>query len=49
MIVTTDALLSAAVRAQANAELAGTWTIQRGAAPTGRGAGGITGIPIAAQ
>lgn len=37
----------AAIAAQANSELAGTWTIDRGGAPAGRGAGGITGIPIA--
>jgi hypothetical protein len=35
------------VHAQGNADLAGTWTIERGAAPAGRGAGGISGIPIA--
>ena len=39
--------LSAALAAQGNSELAGTWTIDRGGAPAGRGAGGITGIPIA--
>jgi hypothetical protein len=38
---------SAAIAAQANSELAGTWTIERGGAPGGRGAGGIAGIPIA--
>jgi len=38
---------SAAIAAQASSDLAGTWTIERGAAPGGRGAGGIAGIPIA--
>ena len=38
---------SAAIAAQGNSELAGTWTIDRGGAPSGRGAGGIAGIPIA--
>jgi len=33
--------------AQGNANLAGTWTLDRGATPTGRGAGGINGIPLA--
>ena len=37
----------ATIAAQANSELAGTWTIDRGGAPAGRGAGGISGIPIA--
>jgi len=36
-----------ALAAQANPELAGTWTIDRGSAPAGRGGGGIPGIPIA--
>jgi hypothetical protein len=38
---------AAALGAQAGSDLAGTWTIERGAAPAGRGAGGIAGIPIA--
>ena len=38
---------SAAIAAQAGSELSGTWTIDRGGAPAGRGAGGIAGIPIA--
>src|SRR5579862_1656408 len=33
--------------AQGNPNLAGTWTLDRGATPTGRGAGGINGIPLA--
>ena len=36
-----------AVSAQGNANLAGTWNLDRGATPTGRGAGGINGIPLA--
>ena len=40
-------LLPAVVSAQGNPDLAGSWTIERGAAPGGRGAGGISGIPIA--
>src|SRR5829696_6762512 len=46
-IIVAIAAMSAALAAQANSELAGTWTIDRGAAPAGRGAGGIPGIPIA--
>ena len=38
---------SAVVSAQGNSNLSGTWAIERGAAPGGRGAGGISGIPIA--
>ena len=41
--------LCATASAQGNAALAGTWTIDRGATPTGRGAGGINGIPIATR
>jgi len=33
--------------AQGNADLAGTWTLDRAATPTGRGSGGINGIPLA--
>ena len=33
--------------AQSNPALAGTWTLDRGATPTGRGSGGINGIPLA--
>ena len=32
--------------AQGNPNLAGTWTLDRGATPTGRGSGGISGIPF---
>jgi hypothetical protein len=39
--------LGAAVGAQGNANLAGTWTIERGAAGAGRGGDGIRGIPVA--
>jgi hypothetical protein len=39
--------LTVVLAAQANTELAGTWTIERDPAPAGRGAGGIAGIPIA--
>ena len=46
-IIVAIAAISAALAAQANSELAGTWTIDRGGAPAGRGAGGIPGIPIA--
>ena len=38
---------SAVMTAQGNPSLAGSWAIERGAAPGGRGAGGISGIPIA--
>jgi hypothetical protein len=40
-------VLAGVVSAQSNANLAGTWTIDRAATPTGRGAGGIYGIPLA--
>jgi hypothetical protein len=40
-------VLSAVTSAQGNANLSGTWAIDRGATPTGRGAGGINGIVIA--
>ena len=40
-------LFSPAASAQSNPSLAGTWTLDRGATPTGRGAGGINGIPLA--
>jgi hypothetical protein len=40
-------VLSAVMFAQGNANLAGTWAIDRSATPTGRGAGGINGIVIA--
>lgn len=36
-----------ALPAQGNPNLAGTWTLDRSATPTGRGAGGINGIPLA--
>ena len=36
-------LFPLAVSAQGNPNLAGTWTLDRGATPTGRGAGGING------
>jgi hypothetical protein len=38
---------SAVISAQGNSNLAGSWAIERGAAPGGRGGGGISGIPIA--
>ena len=41
------AAFSAVMSAQGNSNLAGSWAIDRGAAPVGRGAGGINGIPIA--
>ena len=40
-------VFTAVMSAQGNPNLAGSWAIERGAAPGGRGAGGISGIPIA--
>jgi len=40
-------VLCAVMSAQGNATLSGTWAIDRDATPTGRGAGGISGIVIA--
>jgi hypothetical protein len=39
--------LTVIVGAQGNAAFEGTWTIEGGVAPGGRGGGGIAGIPIA--
>jgi hypothetical protein len=47
IIIAAFIALSGALAAQGNTELAGTWTIDRGNTPTGRGAGVIAGIPIA--
>jgi hypothetical protein len=46
-VVFACALFSVGAFAQSNADLAGIWTLDRGATPTGRGAGGINGIPLA--
>jgi hypothetical protein len=47
VILACAVLFPLAVSAQGNANLAGTWTLDRSATPTGRGAGGINGIPLA--
>jgi hypothetical protein len=47
VVIVAFVALSAAIAAQGNSQLAGTWTIDRGGAPAGRGGGGIAGIPIA--
>ena len=47
VVIVAFVALSATIAAQANPNLAGTWTIDRGGAPGGRSGGGIAGIPIA--